>query len=123
MANTTRRRASRSWGNATARFQAEARTSLRSLTADVGPVVYAARLDDGTIKIGHTADVYNRMAKFGGMSNLVALKPGTYADEQQIHKLLVEHRARGNEYYRPTPEVIGVVNEMRAAYGLPPLEN
>jgi len=96
--------------------------SPTSLSADVGPLVYAARLKDGTIKIGFTTDIANRMSALGGWKAVLGFVPGTFEDEQDIHRQLRSHRKRGREYYHPTPEVIGVVNDMRARYGFDPIE-
>lgn len=92
---------------------------LCALAEQIGSVVYAARLKDGTIKIGCTSHLRQRMASLGvGLGALLALRPGGFADEKAIHVELVAHRARGHEYYHPTPEVIAVVNSMRADFGL-----
>lgn len=123
MVNDTAAKANRPRSMGSTRFETARRTSVRALSADVGSVVYAARLSDGTIKIGYTADIYKRMAKLGGMSAILALKPGGLDEEQAIHRTLTEYRAHGHEYYHPVPEVLAVVNEMRMAYGMSPIEN
>lgn len=94
-----------------------------ALTA-LGSVVYAARLDDGTIKIGCTGQLQDRLRYLsnhtGQSVELLAFRLGTYADEQAIHETLVAHRIIGKrEYYHPSPEVLAVVNDMRAALKMP----
>lgn len=96
-------------------------TTPRALAQHVGPVVYAYRMWDGVIKIGHTKHVLNRISHYGPMSGLLALRAGTVEDEKAIHRALIQHRARAHEYYHPTAEVLAVVNEMRAAMRLEPL--
>lgn len=92
----------------------------------LGSVVYAARLADGTIKIGWTTQLHDRLRYLTCYTKqdaeLLAFKPGDYDDEQSIHRALVAHRLEGRrEYYRPTAEVLAVVNEMRSALNMPPL--
>jgi len=93
----------------------------------LGPVIYALRLDDGVIKIGFTTDLSDReitVRRQSGSehSEVLAFRlMGTYEDEQDIHAGLISHRAYGWEYYHPTPEVLDVVNAMRADIGLPRL--
>lgn len=82
-------------------------------------VIYAIRCPDGLIKIGHTTDLQNRRRHFDSdPTAILAVKPGTYDDEQAAHDALRESCARGREYYRPTPEVLAFVNEIRSGYGL-----
>lgn len=91
----------------------------------LGSVVYAARLDDGVIKIGWTERFGSRLRwlkSYNGQGiELIAFRQGTRDDEQAIHAELAEHIHHGREYYSATPEVLAVVNEMREALTLPPL--
>lgn len=94
--------------------------SRTALAREVGDVVYAVRCRDGAIKIGWTSNIRNRIRELRvPLDGILALVPGTLEDEQAVHAGLVEHRAHGREFYHPTPEVIAVVNEMRATYNLP----
>jgi hypothetical protein len=103
--------------------------SRREVMDAMGPVVYAARLTDGTVKIGHTEHFGDRLRWLrcytGQDIELLAFRRGTFEDEQAIHAALVEYRVeiteRSREYYSPTPEVMAVVNEMRGELGMPPL--
>jgi hypothetical protein len=91
--------------------------ALRSL----GKVIYAVELSDGTIKIGCTTNLLNRLywySQFEGEVELVAFKPGGFDEELDIHERLKGHRAKRREYYHPNAEVIAVVNEMRTALGM-----
>lgn len=92
--------------------------ALRSLTAGRS-VVYAMRLPDGTIKIGCSAQLWRRRCTLRG--EVLAFVNGTRIEEQAIHRTLTAHLARGREYYRPTPAVLAVVNDMRKRFNLPPL--
>lgn len=84
-----------------------------------GSVVYACRLPDGVIKIGHTGDLATRTRAIGG--ELLAFVPGTFDDEHAIHARLADHVHHGREWYFPTPGVLAVVNEMRARLGMEPV--
>lgn len=94
---------------------------LSALSSLVGPVLYAVRTG-GLIKFGFTTDAYERIRKYGDIRNSVlALKPGTRADETALHRSLRAHCAKGREYYHPTPEVIALVNEWRTALNFEPI--
>ena len=103
--------------------------SRRKVMNSLGGVVYAAQLADGTIKIGYTehfGDRLRHLKKYTGQDvELLAFRRGTYADEQAIHAELEGHRnpIRDNsrEYYRPSAEVMAVVNAMRASINMPPI--
>lgn len=85
-------------------------------------VIYAIRCPDGLIKIGHTADLQSRRRHFDSDPNaILAVRQGTYDEEQAIHATLNASCARGREYYHPTPEVLAFVNGIRQGYGLDPL--
>jgi len=98
----------------------ERRLSRAAALRAFGPVVYAVRLPDGIVKIGHTTNLARRLNRLQA-EEVLAFKPGTYEDEQAIHDRLVEHVAHGREYYRPVPAVIAVVNELRAHFGMEPI--
>lgn len=118
MANRTRIPSARVVSSA---FASVSDKTPRMLAADVGPVIYAARQPYGIIKIGHSTRIYNRLAALGGLDLLLALKPGTVADEQAIHATLKDHRWQGREFYYPAPAVLAVVNDMRLAMRLDPI--
>jgi hypothetical protein len=94
----------------------------------LGPVVYAARLTDGKIKIGwteHFGDRLRWLKSYTGQDvKLLGFRFGAYEDEQAIHADLVEHRAQGSaysnarEYYEATPQVLDLINEWRTAVGM-----
>lgn len=92
--------------------------SRRQALIALGQVVYAARTQDGCVKIGCTSNLYQRLAQLGA-DDLLGFTQGNFDDEAKIHAGLVDHRARGHEYYHPTPEVLAVVNEMRERFNLP----
>lgn len=85
----------------------------------IGDVVYAVRVN-GLVKIGHTADLAQRITQLHA-NEILAFTPGTLADEQAIHRSLAAHLAHGREWYFPTPGVMTVVNDMRERLGLEPV--
>lgn len=100
-------------------------TSRRQAMLALGRVLYAVRLD-GEIKIGCTANLDNRLHNLRCINQasrveLLACLPGTFEQERAIHHRLKQHRSHGVEYYRPTAEVMAVVNDMRAGFGLAPI--
>ena len=97
---------------------------IRECLRDLAGVelIYAIRLPDGIIKIGHTKDLMARRRHFdSGPEAILAIKPGAYDEEQAIHAKLAPHVARGREYYHPTPEVMGFVNDLRGRLGISPI--
>ena len=97
-----------------------------ALMDNMGSVVYAARLADGTVKIGWTRHFGDRLRYLKSATKqdveLLAFRFGDLEDERAIHARLVDHRIKGHrEFYRPAPEVLAVVNEMRSALNMPPV--
>lgn len=83
------------------------------------PMLYAMRVADGLIKIGCSRDVSERRRCLTG--ELLAMMPGDFDSESDLHDDLAPHAHHGREWYNPTPEVIAVVNEMRNYYHLSPI--
>lgn len=92
--------------------------ALKALIGDRS-VVYAIRTPDGLIKVGCSASLWNRRRSLGAAAEILAFRFGDFDDEQAIHRALAEHRARGREYYHPTPAVMAMVNDMRDEWNLP----
>lgn len=82
-------------------------------------MIYAMRVPVDVIKIGCTSNLVRRRQWLKG--DLLGFKFGDYAEERDIHHLLMDHRHHGREYYHPTPAVLAVVNEMREPFQLEPL--
>lgn len=79
-------------------------------------VLYAIRTNEGLIKLGCTQNLAQRRRKIGGQ--ILGFMPGGYAEEKQMHDQLAAYRARSREWYHPAPEVLAVVNIMRALAGV-----
>lgn len=93
--------------------------------AALGTVLYAVEIGD-EIKIGYTANVVRRIDRHRSKTRrpcrLLAIRFGTRDDERAVHRSLRRHLAHGHEWYRPTPEVLDLVNQWRSELGQPPLE-
>jgi hypothetical protein len=85
--------------------------------ASLPPVVYFMRMPDGIIKIGHSGDMAHRMSVLGG--ELLAFTPGDRTDERAHHKRFAHCLDHGREWFRPEPDLITYVNDLRAGLGLP----
>ncbi|WP_327188273.1 hypothetical protein [Streptomyces sp. NBC_01334] len=70
------------------------------------------------IKIGWTTELRDRMKSIPARP--VALEPGDIVRERQLHRRFGRLRLEG-EWFRPGPELIEYVNELRVADGEPPL--
>ena len=92
--------------------------AIAALTAGRS-VVYAMRLPGDTIKIGCSRNLASRRRCVHADAEILGFMFGEYDDEQAIHAALRSSRERGREYYRPTPEVLAVVNQMRDEFNLP----
>lgn len=117
MAKVHGHRGVRHWITSGTNMRWERPDALREVNA-MGTVIYAVRRTDGVIKIGYTADLWRRSKEIGG--EILAYQYASLADEKALHATLVDHRAHSQEYYKPTPEVMAVVNVMRMRLGLEP---
>lgn len=97
--------------------------SFAALARQLPPVVYFLRTPDGLVKIGHTAgNLGQRRQTFRAQwEDVLALLPGSRADEAAMHRRFRRHLARGREFFQPAPEVIDYINELRAGMGLSPV--
>jgi hypothetical protein len=104
-------------------LETERRESPAALAHEVGPVVYYIRTDDGLIKIGFTSDLSNRKSYFGrGWHRVLAVTPGTLADESAQHERWAAYRAKGEEFYHPAPELMAHINDLRQKLGVSQME-
>lgn len=87
--------------------------------------VYFMRRTDGVgpIKIGCSKMLPRRLAAMQVWSphiiEVVAHCPGTFADEQRLHRQFAEHRLHG-EWFEPAPELLSVVARVASVGQLPP---
>lgn len=82
------------------------------------PVIYYVKISD-YIKIGWTSDLQSRMRSYPPNSVLLAVHPGSRADETKLHKRFAAHRTHGREWYAPVPTVLHHIEQMKAQHGEP----
>jgi hypothetical protein len=88
----------------------------------LGHVVYAVQTKDGHVKIGFTTDLAHRASQVGyGHKAIIGFMRGEMADEMAVHRRLDGLAVKGREWYPWHPEVVAVVNEMRAEWGIEPI--
>lgn len=98
-------------------------TPIQICRDELPPVVYFIGTDDGLVKIGHTTQLHLRKGKFGpGWARVLAVVPGTRADESAMHELHSAHLAHGREWFYPHPDLIAHIDEIRERYGVPPTD-
>jgi hypothetical protein len=68
------------------------------------------------IKIGTTTDVRRRAAELN--ATVLVKCPGSYSEEKQLHARFATHRRHG-EWFEPAPELMQLINAIRAEQGLP----
>lgn len=95
--------------------------SLTTLSQMMPPVVYFIRAP-GLIKIGHTTDLHTRRRNLRVQwTDVLAWLPGSRADETAMHHRFKAHLAKGNEWFYPHADIFGVINEIRAGWGVDPV--
>lgn len=82
------------------------------LDALIGPVVYYAERD-GVIKIGHSSSPLVRTSQMD--ARLLAWEPGRFdLERQRHHELRAAAAQTSGEWYRPVPELVQRIFELRA---------
>lgn len=71
------------------------------------------------IKIGTTTDIRRRAQQLN--ATVLARQPGSYTEEAQLHARFASLRRHG-EWFEPGPELLELVNEIRATENLPPIK-
>jgi len=85
-------------------------------------VVYYVQIGEH-IKIGYTSRLRLRMNAYPATRRLLATEPGTYADEAARHHQFRHLLAAGNEWFRPGPDLMDHINDLRSAQGADPIEH
>lgn len=80
--------------------------------------VYFMRREN-LIKIGTTGDLKRRAAALNAA--VIAKTPGSYSEEARLHKRFAKLRHHG-EWFEPSPELLELINELRRAEGMAPLD-
>ena len=85
---------------------------------DRNPVVYYVQVG-AHIKIGWTTNLQSRMRSYPPNSILLAVHPGSRADETKLHKRFAHHRTHGREWYAPVPSLLHHIEQMKRQHGEP----
>ncbi len=89
-----------------------------ALRQDRDGFVYFLRVGE-RIKIGYSVDVKRRMREYPPGSELLAVEPGDRDLETQRHRQFAGSLLDGREWFRPTPDVLELVDEIVKTYGEP----
>jgi hypothetical protein len=111
-------------GSARARYMRTPRApiSAPTLARSLPPVVYFLRMEDGIIKIGWTGQLGTRISQLGRTwTDILAILPGSLADEKAMHAEFAEHLAHHKEYFHPAPRLLAKVNLIRQGAGVEPI--
>jgi hypothetical protein len=73
----------------------------------------------GHIKIGWTSQIEQRMRAYPPNTTLLAVHPGTRAEEKALHKRFAVHRSHGQEWYPLVPVVLDHIKRVVAEHGAP----
>jgi hypothetical protein len=107
-------------GQAEARAFCEHTVDLRpprQRNAPGGWIYYAQA--DSRIKIGHSIDVHARMRSYPPDTRLLAVHPGTLADERDLHARFITWRVAGREWYEPSRMILEHIDRVIAEHGKP----
>lgn len=102
----------------------ERRQEQTDAIAQMGSVVYAVWTLDKLVKIGRSDNLAERLRRYRisgpDMHRLLLVIPGSLREERAAQAPFREHLERGLEFFRPAPEVVAWVNEVRSRMGIPP---
>lgn len=73
----------------------------------------------GHIKVGWTSQLEKRMRSYPPNSQLLAVHPGTRAEERALHKRFAVHRSHGAEWYPLVPVLLEHIDRVKAEHGEP----
>ncbi|MEU4772952.1 GIY-YIG nuclease family protein [Micromonospora sp. NPDC023644] len=94
----------------------ELSTALKSL----GSVVYFIKFGP-YVKIGYSTQLHGRLRALGKpTTDVLAVIPGGYAEEQELHTRFKKARVI-NELFHATPELVEFINEIRTKAGVEPI--
>lgn len=104
------------------------RQAMQALTAVYGAMLYAFTFGP-YVKLGWTEHLDQRayqlrsqaIAEGYDVPQILGFKPGTRAEELELHRGLATSVHHGREWYHPTPEVLAVINDWREAVGRQPV--
>lgn len=74
----------------------------------------------GYVKIGWTSDLQKRMRAYPPDTVLLAVRPGTRADENATHRRFAHLVTHGREWFPLAPQISEHINQVLAEHGPPP---
>lgn len=86
----------------------------------VKPKVYYVQVGE-YIKIGYTKRLRERMTQYPPHKRLLATEDGGRDREVERHNQFAGSLAQGKEWFRPTPDLIDHINQLRAKLGSGPI--
>lgn len=89
-----------------------------AIRGDRDGFVYYIRVGE-RIKVGYSGDVKQRMRKYPPGSTLLAVEPGDRDVETQRHRQFAGSRSDGREWFRPTPDLMELIDELVSVHGDP----
>lgn len=89
-----------------------------SLRQDRAGFVYYLRIGE-RIKVGYSVDVKRRMRAYPPGSQLLAVEPGDRELERQRHHQFAGSRTDGREWFRPTPDIDELIEQLVQQHGDP----
>lgn len=83
-------------------------------------IVYYVQIGEH-IKIGYTANLPQRMRQYPPNRRVLATEGGGWDRESQRHREFRHLLDMGNEWFRPGPDLIAHINDLRAEQGAQPV--
>lgn len=77
-------------------------------------------LSDGAVKIGWTSELDQRLKQYSPGARILAVKPGTKADESALHKKFAHIKTHRKEWFSYSPQVMEEVQRTIREHGEPP---
>ena len=77
-------------------------------------------LSDGAVKIGWTSGLDQRLKQYSPGARILAVKPGTKADEGKLHKKFAHLKTHRKEWFSHSPQVMEEVQRTIREHGEPP---
>lgn len=103
------------------------RDTIKSMSFNLNGCLYFFRSPAGLIKIGYSTEIGNRIRALAwkwktGPEAVLAVTETLREREQELHAQFARHLADGDTWYRPTTELLDIIDEIRTDTGLPPLD-
>lgn len=97
----------------------EARLRERTRATPTDGTIYFLRCE-GSIKIGWTSNLTQRMRGYPPNTVMLATMPGTRSDESQLKRRFAVHATHGREWFAAVPTLMQHIDQVIAEHGAPP---